>query len=65
MTGPDLEGREAKTVYVARACDGENFIVIAEHDGSYRRWKLTDLQIVKLARESGNIAFEFASGFYR
>lgn len=60
MEKADIEGREAKTIYVARACDGENFIVIAEEDGSYRRWKLSDLQIVKIARESGNIVFDFA-----
>ena len=57
----EIEGREAKTIYVARACDGENFIVIAEEDGSYRRWKLSDLQIIKIACESANIAFDLAA----
>lgn len=42
-----------------------NTLVIAEPDGSYRRYILSDHQVVKVAREASEIALDLALGALR
>jgi hypothetical protein len=55
------DSQEPKAVYISRS-GGNNNLVIAEADGSFRRWKLSDSQLIKVAKESGDIAFGLVAG---